>query len=141
MRGHRLKEQVFPTKHKHQGQNLVTPVTHTHTTIVEENVAKSQSKSEKDATLTKGCVVSISSKTKIKRLHLFGKCFRVPGVSYSNWIYMGMECPGVGQYDAHCKQCWRQTRPENDGESSSGHHQQFVGRGVKQSNRDVIVES
>ena len=52
-------------------------------------------------------VVSISRRTKFKRLHLTGACRLSPGVDYSDFEVLGPEFPHAAAFDARCKHCFR----------------------------------
>ncbi len=58
-----------------------------------------------------GYCISITSKTRRRRLHYVGKCYRVPGVDYAEYEWWGAELPGEHQYHAICQQCWRKETP------------------------------
>ncbi len=59
----------------------------------------------------KGYVISITSKTKFRRLHYVGRCHRHPGVHYQDYEWMGTELPAATEYDDHCRQCWKAGGP------------------------------
>ncbi len=54
-----------------------------------------------------GYVVSVSGKRKLRRLHRWGWCHRVPGVDYRQFVEYGDRCPEPQFYDDYCHQCWR----------------------------------
>ncbi len=54
-----------------------------------------------------GYVVSISGKRKVRRLHHWGWCHRIPGVDYKFFEEYGAVCPGPEHYHDYCHQCWR----------------------------------
>ncbi len=59
----------------------------------------------------KGYVVSISGKKGFRRLHSLGRCWRVPGVDYARYEWLGTDPPGAHLYDDYCGKCWRSTGP------------------------------
>ncbi len=54
----------------------------------------------------RGYVVSITAKTRFRRLHYLGACCRVPGIHYIDYELYGNTKPAVQDYDDHCRQCW-----------------------------------
>ncbi len=54
-----------------------------------------------------GFVVSISKKRGYRRLHLIGRCHRVPGIDYTDFEELGAAMPEPSKYDGVCGQCWR----------------------------------
>ncbi len=54
-----------------------------------------------------GYCVSVSAKTKFRRLHYVGRCHRVPGIDYMGFEWYGQERPPAEAFDATCKQCWK----------------------------------
>ncbi len=72
-----------------------------------------------------GYCISITSKTRRRRLHYVGRCHRVPGVDYAEYEWWGAELPGEHHYHAICQQCWKkeasaQSKPS--GSASSSQH-------------------
>ncbi len=59
----------------------------------------------------RGYCISITAKTNRRRLHYVGRCYRVPGVDYSQFEWWGQELPGPATYDAVCRQCWKTSTP------------------------------
>jgi hypothetical protein len=53
-------------------------------------------------------VVSISGRTRFRRLHAVGQCWRVPGKDYREWAPLADLRPD--RYDAICKDCWPEWR-------------------------------
>ena len=69
-----------------------------------------------------GFIVSVSQRSKFKRLHFLGRCPCRPGVDYRMWTHHGMALKGA-TYNDHCHRCWRDgTGPEKalEGSESSG---------------------
>ncbi len=58
-----------------------------------------------DEAPSSGYTISIG-KRGIRRLHLIGACYRVPGVDYVDYIAMGDVCPPASDYHAYCRSCW-----------------------------------
>ncbi len=54
-----------------------------------------------------GYVVSIGRKSGYRRLHLIGRCHRIPGIDYTLFEELGPQMPPPAQYDGVCGQCWR----------------------------------
>ncbi len=61
-----------------------------------------------------GYVVSITGRSRYRRLHLLGKCHRVPGVDYVDYELLGPDLPGPEAYHGHCGQCWRKQGPQQE---------------------------
>ena len=63
-----------------------------------------------DCTVTKGesgeYVVSVTEKRGFRRLHQLGRCYRVPGLHYTQWLSLGTERPSTTEYDDFCRNCW-----------------------------------
>ncbi len=57
----------------------------------------------------RGYVVSLSGKHNFRRLHMLGRCWRVLGVDYSRYEFLGEETPPPRAYDDFCGKCWRST--------------------------------
>ena len=73
---------------------------------------------EKDTAPVKGYVVSVSGKRKVRRLHYVGRCHRVPGVDFLDYVLCGEEQPLDTSYDDYCHQCWRAGPPVLRGDDS-----------------------
>ncbi len=54
-----------------------------------------------------GYVVSIGRKSGFRRLHLIGRCHRIPGIDYTLFEELGSQMPPPAWYDGVCGQCWR----------------------------------
>ncbi len=54
-----------------------------------------------------GYVVSIERKSGYRRLHLTGRCHRIPGIDYTTFEELGAQMPEPSCYDGVCGQCWR----------------------------------
>ena len=54
-----------------------------------------------------GYVVSVTGAAKLRRLHFVGRCWRLPGVHYTNYIAFGLAPPPPAAYAAVCRSCWR----------------------------------
>ena len=54
-----------------------------------------------------GYVVCITNKTSTRMLHWVGACWRVPGISYRTFEWLGREIPDPSSYNAICKDCWK----------------------------------
>ncbi len=54
-----------------------------------------------------GYVVSIGRKSGFRRLHLIGRCHRIPGIDYTLFEELGAQMPPPARYDGVCGQCWR----------------------------------
>ena len=67
-----------------------------------------------------GYVIMISGKKQPRRLHLFGACYRLPGVDYIDFEDRGQTLPSVHEYDDYCHQCWRDRHPRDIGDDSVG---------------------
>ena len=65
-----------------------------------------------------GYVVSISKKTRFRRLHHLGSCHRVPGVHYHEFEQLGVSQPTETCYDDVCQNCM-DTLERQAGASSS----------------------
>ena len=49
--------------------------------------------------------VAVSSKKKIRTLHLLGKCYMLPSLDYSTYSFLGPHLPSRNLYDQTCKWC------------------------------------
>ncbi len=63
----------------------------------------------------RGYVVSITAKTRFRRLHFLGACCRIPGIHYMDYELYGSTKPGEYDYHDHCRQCW----PPQDGTATT----------------------
>ncbi len=75
-----------------------------------EDPQAAASRLQKDGRLPSGVsgfVVSISKKRGYRRLHLIGRCHRVPGIDYTDFEELGAVMPEPTRYDGVCGQCWR----------------------------------
>ncbi len=66
-----------------------------------------------------GYCISITSKTRKRRLHYVGKCYKVPGVDYAEYEWWGAELPAEHRYHAICQQCWKKATPASAKASGS----------------------
>ena len=67
-----------------------------------------------------GCyVVSITGHKRLRRLHLMGACFRVPGIHFGEFEVLGSEAPSPDLYDAICKSCWNDEEEVGEAEDSA----------------------
>ena len=80
-----------------------------------------------DSTVVKGepgdYVVSVTEKRGFRRLHQLGRCYRVPGLHYMQWLTLGTARPTSAEYDDFCRNCWPsgvQKEGTSSEESSSG---------------------
>lgn len=64
-------------------------------------------------------LVSIQARTKFRRLHKIGECWRRPGVDFLLFEVLGQELPQPSQYNAVCHHCFNKG-VINDDEASSG---------------------
>ncbi len=83
-----------------------------------------------------GYIISVSSKKRIRRLHLMGACHRLPGIDYTNYIVAGDKCPGSDQYDDYCRHCWRGDAQPKDDEVISDESQYSVGSATESSSTE-----
>jgi hypothetical protein len=61
-------------------------------------------------------VLSLTNKGRFKRLHLFGGCWRIPGVNFADYsLHESLE--QVGKYDDICKDCWKEGAEPADSSS------------------------
>jgi hypothetical protein len=78
----------------------------------------------KDETVSKGTegdyIVSVTEKQGFRRLHQLGRCFRIPGVHYTQWEVLGLERPETSEYEDYCKNCWPQKKARTSRQGSSG---------------------
>ena len=51
-------------------------------------------------------VVSLQARTRFRRLHRVGDCWRKPGVDYLDFEILGMELPKAAMYNAACSHCF-----------------------------------
>ena len=73
--------------------------------ILPEAIADASDNEAKDSQL-EGFIVSITGTQRRRRLHYIGRCWRVPGVHYAEYIAYGEEFPPADAYHAVCKLCW-----------------------------------
>ena len=77
---------------------------------------------EVDRTVVKGepgdYVVSVTEKRGFRRLHQLGRCYRVPGLHYTQWLTLGSGRPTPIEYDDFCRNCWPSSKKQTDGASS-----------------------
>ncbi len=83
-----------------------------------------------------GYIVSISSKKRIRRLHLMGACHMMPGIDYTNYIVIGDQCPSNDQYDDYCRHCWRGDAQPRDEGAISNESQHSVGSATESSSTE-----
>ena len=92
-----------------------------------------------------GYFVTITDKTKVRRLHWLGRCCVQPGVNCREWELLGTEPPKPEAYDFVCRRCWPQGGPPREGRQRGAHrggvqqHMQFLfvlvrGQGGRESN-------
>jgi hypothetical protein len=68
-------------------------------------------------------VVSVTEKRGFRRLHQLGRCYRVPGLHYTQWLTLGTARPTSAEYDDFCRNCWpsgKQKEGSSSESSSSG---------------------
>ena len=51
-------------------------------------------------------IVSIQARSRFKRLHRLGECWRKPGVDYVEYEVLGLELPPASRYSAVCRTCF-----------------------------------
>ncbi len=83
-----------------------------------------------------GYIISISSKKRIRRLHLMGACHMLPGIDYTNYIVIGDQCPSNDQYDDYCRHCWRGDAQPRDEGAISNESQYSVGSATESSSTE-----
>ncbi len=83
-----------------------------------------------------GYIISISSKKRIRRLHLMGACHMLPGIDYTNYVVIGDKCPSNDQYDDYCRHCWRGDAQPRDEEVISNESQHSVGTATESSSTE-----
>ncbi len=66
-----------------------------------------------------GYFVSLVGRKPHRRLHYLGKCHRMPGVHYLNFIQYGLDAPDEMDYDEVCKQCWPEAVANVDPDSEN----------------------
>ncbi len=86
---------------------------------LEPDVGDSETYSDRVPPEARGYCISITAKTNKRRLHYVGRCYRVPGVDYSQFEWWGQELPGPLTYDAVCRQCWKTSTPGSTAGSST----------------------
>ena len=64
-------------------------------------------------------LVSVQTKTRFRRLHKLGECWRKPGVDYLEYEVLGLELPPAASYNAVCHQCFKKGEV-NEAVTSSG---------------------
>ena len=52
-------------------------------------------------------VVSLHSRSRFRRLHRVGDCWRRPGLDFLDYEVLGADMPDSSSYDAACKDCFR----------------------------------
>ena len=52
-------------------------------------------------------VVSLHSRSRFRRLHRVGDCWRRPGLDFLDYEVLGADLPDSASYDAACKDCFR----------------------------------
>ena len=62
-------------------------------------------RSESRSNLQPEYYVSISGKKNTLMLHMLGACFRVPGIDYPRFIYLGGEMPPASSFQQVCRLC------------------------------------
>ena len=55
--------------------------------------------------LDQGFYVAVSSKKKIRTLHLLGECYMLPTLDYTTFTFLGSQLPSRNLYDQTCKWC------------------------------------
>ena len=100
--------------------------------LLADREGEDDSEAEPPAVAPGTWVVSVSRRTRFRRLHEVGRCWRVPGKDYAIFTILPAN-PAAEEYDAVCKDCWSTGRPvsvaatveddaeevESDDESSS----------------------
>ena len=69
--------------------------------------------------LQPGFYVAISSKKKVKTLHLLGSCYMIPGIDYPSFTYAGEKFPNKRTFHGVCKWCARDEGAQDPGDHSS----------------------
>ena len=64
-------------------------------------------------------LVSVQVRSRFRRLHKYGECWRKPGVDYLEFEILGPELPPPTAYNAICHHCFHNGEIE-DNEASSG---------------------
>ena len=67
-------------------------------------------------------VVSVGTKSGVRRLHFSGSCGMRPGIDYPNFKVLGEEGPKPDEYDRVCRLCWPSGEgvPTSSSSDSSG---------------------
>ena len=69
--------------------------------------------------LDQGFYVAVSSKKKIRTLHLFGECNLLPTLDYTTLSFLGPRLPSRSLYDQTCKWCAKSGDMSQKSEGSS----------------------
>ena len=71
------------------------------------------SAAEAEAAIPPGTfIIAVRQRTKVKTLHQFTSCFRIPGKDYIDYVVHGPEVPDATLYHNACGDCFRKRRPQ-----------------------------
>ena len=64
-------------------------------------------------------VISVQSRSRFRRLHRVGGCWRQAGRDFKEFQVMGVQLPGTDSYDAPCIQCFKDFNPNEEVDSDA----------------------
>ena len=92
--------------------------------LAEQAVRAEAAKAASDAIPPGTYVLAIRQRTRLKTLHLFGACWRVPGRDYTDFEVLSAVLPDAAKYNQFCNDCFKKkSQPppfEDVSEASTG---------------------